>query len=615
MAFTDQDAQAAVDSYTPPAPVEPHPMAAAPMSPLQAAQQPTPATTTPSFLDSVISHVDTFASHFGKLHDAAEQAGEVFGNYQDRGARDAISGLVKGAVNAADGAKAFIAASGKGLADAADPAHASGGVGADADAREDAAADPVTPMYNTARAAVMGVRDAIAVKDPSVADSLLEGAGQLMPSFLMFSRVVGSIGGLAELGAGGGLTARAAGGAARFVAADTPNTLVAQGPHDPRLADTVQLLRHSEGKFGDLLRAVAPDGSLQNRYIDYLADHSDETAAEGRFKNVLDSYGAGAAITGVMHTAGSVFKQGYNALHFMASKGLDAMSDVAPKAPIGSELMDMSLTPQDRAAIREQVARARDAEEGVSTEFTPEVIPKRAAESEGVAAKRDAVPLDPLEADPAISGARTLLKAQTDAGHEGSLHSMVTALGQHMDGSTPDGAFYKDILGRLSAKGLDTTITPPGEGLQPSSESAGPNNAGNYNHIEDTMALYPKAFQNNATMVHTIAHEGVHAATVNAISDTPGVKAALTGLFAEAKAASSGLSKQDQYGFKNVKEGVAEAESNPRFQQMLKDTKSADGRPLWDHYKEVIGGIFGLSGAALLTPQFEKLLTKEKPGA
>src|SRR6266850_2142737 len=108
MAFTDQDARNEIDAYQPPD-ATPHPLAGSPPSPLQAAQQPTPATTTPSFLDSVLSHTDSFLSHYGQ--------------YAIDSTRDVTAGLATGLVNAADSAKSFIAQSGKGLAMAEDPAN------------------------------------------------------------------------------------------------------------------------------------------------------------------------------------------------------------------------------------------------------------------------------------------------------------------------------------------------------------------------------------------------------------------------------------------------------------------------------------------------------------
>jgi hypothetical protein len=320
-AQSDADARAEVTSYQPPE-TTPHPMASAPPNPLQAAQVTPPATTTPSFLDSVLSTTDSYLSHFGKY--AADTT------------RDVASGLATGIVNTADAAKSFIGQSGKGLAMAEDPANGpqNNGKSDDQNQREADAADPITPMYNDARQAALGVRDAIAIKDPNIADHLLEGAGQFLPSFLMFSRVIGSIGGLAQLGEGAdglaGVATRFAAKSAVTASSDAAAASTVMAPHDPRMADTFSLMRTSEGKFGDLLRAAAPDGSLLNGYINYISDHTDETEAQGRWKNVLDNANIAAALSGVIHTGGSVLKQGWNALHFMADNNMGSMSDLMP---------------------------------------------------------------------------------------------------------------------------------------------------------------------------------------------------------------------------------------------------------------------------------------------
>ncbi len=614
MAFTDQDAQAEIDGYK--TPVE-HSMAAAPVSPLLAAQAPPPATTTPTFLDSVLSHTDRFLSHYGK--------------YAMDSTRDVAAGLTTGLVNAADSVKSAVGASGKGLAAAEDPANASGGVGEDADKREEDAADPFTPVYNDARQAALNVRDAIAVKNPGVADHLLEGAGQLVPSFLMFSRVLGGIHGLADLGAGGNLLARSGGGVARFAAADTPNSTIMQGPHDPRLADTLQLLRHSEGKFGDMLRAVTPDGSAMDHYVNYLADHSSETEAEGRYKNVLDSYGAGAAMTGIMHSAAGIFKQGWNALHFMADKGMGAMSDVAPKP----QLQDMSLTPEQRATERLRVAAERDAADpnpGSDPTAVDNGIPtRRQAEVEGEAARRDreaaqvaALPVSGTTASKALtpgdvhnnavtSMVSRNLQKQNAAGGTSSLADTVENLHAHLDESTPSGAFYKDLLGRIKDKNLDTTIVPSGTGKHKAADALGIPNAGSYLAQNDTAAFHPDGLTGGSDkLLHTVSHEAVHAVTFKAIQSNPEPFANLLNDMKESNVVGS-LKKADRYGLTNPLEMTAEAEANPRFRAALKEAPSKSGSgSLWDDYKKLIGGALGVGAATAASPLFDKLLTKEK---
>jgi len=58
-------------------------------------------------------------------------------------------------------------------------------------------------------------------------------------------------------------------------------------------------------------------------------------------------------------------------------------------APTEGPRQDMTLSPEQRAAERERVANQRDADEGTLKPFVPEIIPKRAAEHEGEAARRD----------------------------------------------------------------------------------------------------------------------------------------------------------------------------------------------------------------------------------
>ncbi len=312
MPLTLQDVQAEQAAWTPPDDkVVPHPMAGpaeAPPSPIEASMVPPPKTPTPSFLDSVISTVDNYSSKFGEA---------VVNSPAGRLLRQGEAGAIKGAVNTADAVKSGIEA----IPDNPKDPNANASIGPDL----------FHPAYDAARKAVLGFRDSLAVKDPNLAENVGEGIGQLVPSFLMFSRVLGSLGNMATLTSGGEAAASSfAGRAAKFVAADTATNATAIAPHDPRLADVFSLLQHSEGKLADLMNTVAPDGSLVNKYIGYLADHTNETEAEGRWKNVLDGYNAAAALTGVLHISSSVLKQGWNALHYMADNNMGSMSDLMP---------------------------------------------------------------------------------------------------------------------------------------------------------------------------------------------------------------------------------------------------------------------------------------------
>lgn len=574
MGITVQDVMAENDAYSKQSTEEQN--AKQSQEALQGGEQPQP-----SFLQKWVT--GPMGRVTTSMMDSAVSAADAIGplNPSIRVARDAATGAITGVANTVDAAVSGVKAVANGASDATN-----------FDGEDTV---PLTsPIWDHAKSSILDFRDAVAVKDPTLSDNLVQGAAQLAIPFAGWSRALAGLHGFANLVGAGAVT-----------------DATALGPHDPRMADLLALGRHTEGKFGEALRTMAPDGSAVNAYINYLTDRGDESEAEGRFKNVLDGFGTNLIVTPLFHAVASGLKYGTRALGSAMDNGVRSTSDLAPTTTddlLAGDKQDMSLSKEERAAERARVAAERAKEEGGTGELEPEPIPANAARREGAAAQRDNP--STLENDPAATAARTFLKSQVDAGHEGSLHAMVSTLSQHLDATTSDGAFYKDILGRLSAKNLGTTITAPGEGVHPKLTDVAGNTAGKYSHVEDTMALYPPAFTSNKTLVHTVAHEAVHAATVQAINKTPMVRNALSSLMNEALVAQPAGTKP-AYGFKNPKEFVAEAEANPKFQRLLKDTKAADGRPVWDHYKEVIGGIFGITGAALLGPQFDKLLTRE----
>jgi hypothetical protein len=221
-----------------------------------------------------------------------------------------VAGAVTGATNIADAAKSAVVSSGEGLAAADGPAHA-----------QEAFTPPSSPMWDHARQHILDFRDAVAVKDPTLADHLVQGVAQLMLPYAGYSRAVAGLHGIAKLAVAGGLT-----------------DATALGPHDGRLADLIALGRHTEGKLGEALRTLAPDGSAVNAYINFLADRTNETEAEGRFKNVLDGFGANLIATPLMHAAGVVLKQGTVGLRYAAQAGIRKFSDLMPPKPVADQI-------------------------------------------------------------------------------------------------------------------------------------------------------------------------------------------------------------------------------------------------------------------------------------
>ena len=462
------------------------------------------------------------------------------------------------------------------------------------------------PIWQHASKALDEFTDAVKVKDPNLVDVLTQYAAQVGPAYAVFAKSLGFLGNrLANLGGG---------------AAADATTLP---PDAPRFADMLRMAQHTDSKIGDALNAAGPYGL--NLLINHLAhppgNAEQETALEAHLKNAIDGLMPNGLGNELIHAAMITSRQGMRVLSSGVEQGVGHVEDLAP---VRVDPMDALATKQAQADMEAARAAPADAprpplRQGVDP--MDDIAAQKARDD--VAATRSAAMAAPaagpskLEQDGAISLARAHVAAQNAAGREGSSHDMLTALAQHVDASTPEGKFYKQVFGALADKNLETRIVPPGGSpAHPEQAKIGSTIAGQYNPTEDSTAMYQVGLKNNANFAHTFAHEHVHAATMGAIDNQPEVGKALSGLMDEAApGATKTLRKADRYGFTNPKEFVAEAESNPRFQLMLKTEKAADGRPLWDHYKEVIGGIFGLSGAVIASPMFDKLLTKEKSGA
>ncbi len=327
---TDQEAQAAFDAWTPPPAkdAQPHPMAGpagTPPDPIQAAMAPAPKTPTPSFLDSVVSYADNYKSRLG---DIANRLGAVIPSSPL--VRPLISGAIKGAVKTADSVGSMLESSGRGLAAAEDPAHAQEALNGP---------DISHPIYDAARKVIMDMRDAIAIKDPNLPQSLIEGFGQFAGPYALYSRMLGSFGTAANLFKGegalaafGNKVAAKAASTATAVGADAITNATANAPHDPRVADLLALHKDAEGKYVDMLSSIASsDNPLYpvHEYINYLAspDHSE---AEGRWKNVLDGLNVFGALAGVFFGGAATFKTGWGAMHIMADNNMGSMGDLMP---------------------------------------------------------------------------------------------------------------------------------------------------------------------------------------------------------------------------------------------------------------------------------------------
>lgn len=210
------------------------------------------------------------------------------------------TGLIDAAVNTADAIKAFHEASDYSLTlTGSTKPEQVGAKSATPEAPAEPKAPPESPIYNSAKQAVMNFRDYLS-KDSGTSDEVTQSIAQYAIPFMGWSKFIGGLHSATTLGT----IARA--GVAEAL---TASTVLA--PHDPRAADILQLGKHVEGKFGDAMNTIAPDGSLFNSYINYMTDRSNESDAEGRFKNVVDNLALSSAAAGLIKTTAMTLKGGF----------------------------------------------------------------------------------------------------------------------------------------------------------------------------------------------------------------------------------------------------------------------------------------------------------------
>lgn len=154
-------------------------------------------------------------------------------------------------------------------------------------------------IYDNAKQGVMNFRDYLTQGD-GTSDEVTQAISQYAIPFLGYSKLIGGLHSATMLGS-----------MAKAGVAEAATAATVLKPHDPRAADILQLGKHVEGKFGDAMNTIAPDGSLLNHYINYMTDRSNESDAEGRFKNVVDNLALSAAAAGLIKTTAMTLKGGF----------------------------------------------------------------------------------------------------------------------------------------------------------------------------------------------------------------------------------------------------------------------------------------------------------------
>ena len=248
----------------------------------------------------------------------------------------------------------------------------------------DAAHIPETPKENVVdagyakfRQSVLDFRNDLA-KDSTTSDEITQGISQYAVPALALTKLIGGIQGATALGT-----------AARVATVDALTPALASAPHDPRFTDILALGKHTEGKFGQALNYLAPDGSLLNKYIDWMTDRTDESDFMGTVKNVVDNLSMSAAGAAVFVGAAQALK-GYGAVAKYtaenAGKGPAPGGMVAQRGSLGvannaSGESKASLEAIHRAAEEKAAGRVRmaiDANGSVRPLLGPEAVDARA---------------------------------------------------------------------------------------------------------------------------------------------------------------------------------------------------------------------------------------------
>jgi hypothetical protein len=197
-----------------------------------------------------------------------------------------------------------------------------------------------SPIWTHAKSSVQDFIDAVKVKDPGIADNLVQYTAQVVPSYLLAGRLLGGLHGIAHVVATG-------------AAADA----TALDPHAPRFADVLGQLKQTDTKIGAALKAAGPYGL--NAYINYLGSNANETEAQGRFKNALDGILPNFIGTHLLHAAGITVKQGYAGLRYAIDNGVGSSSELASLAKQRGAVGDLNAN--GRPPLRQSAADPADA--------------------------------------------------------------------------------------------------------------------------------------------------------------------------------------------------------------------------------------------------------------
>lgn len=380
--------------------------------------------------------------------------------------------------------------------------------------------------------AIKGFRDHLA-EGSTTADQITQGVAQFAIPFAGWARAFGGIS-RAHTAARNLLTA---------AGAETATSAVNLLPDTGRFADLLELGQHAEGKLGDAMRAVAPDDSIINQYINWMNEREDEGPWAGRFKNTVDSLATSGAVAGLVKGAASTFKKGRQIFNEFSGKP----------------------TNLSRNPVFEDQAKA-------TYERVTDALLER------------------------VRGLQEEAGGQAKAvNHPINMADVVADLDRAVPANDPfrivvDKLKKQDLKGKLRFLSNKEYVEKAG------TTSTGKSFTRQFAENDEILINLDKTVKagkgrGREAIGYSTMHELVHAGTVRNMRRSKDLLAELKEFSDQTKEA---VPDSPAYGYTNAFEFVAEAFSNMKFQNAMKKAGT------WEPFVKKIGTIFGLSGAALV---------------
>lgn len=220
-------------------------------------------------------------------------------------------------------------------------------------------------------------------------------------------------------------------------------------------------------------------------------------------------------------------------------------------------------------------------------------------------------------ADVRARGEGRHIAAQLAATHQGTVRGYLEAITKHMDGSRPHGQIYNAVAQRIIDLAGDTPVYIVSPNEMQTTFGKSETSRGFYNNASNFIVINNELINQPTNFAHVVLHESVHAAFTNATGEHPQIIVKLDKILREAiqrydKAYPGDRTRYTPqgpaYGLTNVHELLAEALSNPTFQNFLATEKASPAlkaqfgmgnsiRSFWDLIVRFIGKTLGITSA------------------